>query len=91
MWGPNNLDGIVKRILRFGSSDLGSLSDEGCPPISEEELQHLLPEHEREMIFEVRKGRLVRKITLSFIKECLDLDIAHLQAAVSRSTDECME
>jgi hypothetical protein len=86
MWGPTNLDGVVKRILLFVSSDLGSLSDEGRPPISNEELRHLLPEHEREMVFEAMKGKLVRKVTLSFIKECLDVDISRLQAAVPCST-----
>jgi hypothetical protein len=50
--------------------------------MSDEELQHLLPEHEQEMVFEARKGRLVRKVTLSFIKECLDVDISRLHAAV---------
>jgi hypothetical protein len=86
MWGPTNLDGVVKRILHFVSSNLGSLSDEGCPPIPDEELQHLLPEHEREMVFEARKKRLVRKVTLSFIKECLDVDVSRLQAAIPCST-----
>ena len=80
MWGPSNLDGVVKRILRFVSSDVGFLkSDDGYSPTSDNLLSSLKPieqDMESEICFEERKARLVRKVTVSFIRECLDLDIS---------------
>jgi hypothetical protein len=82
MWGPSNLDGVVKRIMRFVSSDVGFWdSDHGYSPTSDSLLCSLKTtdqDMESETCFEERKARLVRNVTISFIRECLDLDISRL-------------
>ena len=90
MWGPANLDGVVKRILRFVSSEVGTLeSDDGYSPTSNNRTSFETTEQDRESetCFEERKARLVRKVTISFIRECLDLDISRLNVPATYSIE----
>jgi hypothetical protein len=66
---------VVKRLLRFVSSDVGFLeSGDRYSP----EPDSLEQDTESESCLEERKARLVKRVTVSFIRECLDLDISRL-------------
>jgi predicted thioredoxin/glutaredoxin len=63
--------------MRFVSNDVGFLdSDDGHSPTSDS--LTIEQDMDSETCFEERKARLVRKVTISFIRECLDLDISRL-------------
>jgi hypothetical protein len=90
MWGPTNLDGVVKRILRFVFSEFGFLESDDGSPVSNDPLCSFETTEQdtvSEACFEERKARLVRKVTVSFIRECLDLDISRLNVPAPYSVE----
>ena len=81
MWGPTALNGVVKRIARFIATEFGTLSKEELAGVSPRLNGLILPfdveEGDGLLGFEERKGALVKKIVVSFMRECLDVDISH--------------
>ena len=81
MWGPTALNGVVKRIARFAATEFGTLSKEELAGVSPRLNGLILPfdveEGDGLLGFEERKGALVKKIVVSFVRECLDVDISH--------------
>lgn len=81
LFGPTTLDAVVKRIMRMISVTFGPISDADLVTSQNSE-DHILPFEMQTRDgngsgFESKRASLVRKIIVSFMRECLDVDVSY--------------
>jgi len=81
MWGPTALNGIAKRLLHHISAEYGATSlTEAAKLNPDSGLIDVLRMSGRGNIgFEAKRGILIAKLVISFLKEHLGVELAKLQ------------
>jgi hypothetical protein len=81
MWGPTTLNGIAKRLLRHISAEHGATSLTETARLNPDSglIDVLKMSGGGSIGFDAKRGILIAKLVISFLKEHLGVELAKLQ------------